>query len=508
MKTGHFDVIILGAGPTGLTAATLLARSGTSVAVVDPFRLPAQHPRATHIDDETMRTFQTLGAAHLEPAWHRQTTGNYQFFNAFGQLVQSFAWRTQPTDQGWFGDYQFFQPDLENFLRGNLHTLDSAKSWYGWRAHSLSQRDDGVEVSIRNDRRDIDDTLTARYLIGADGARSMVRRLISPDVDDLNATHRSLILDVIPAERTLNSAIFTHTRAKPPNPITVVPGARGMVRFEFLLNGHDRTADFEEPTRWYDLLAPYYEAGSYRILRADVYRWESLLPRCWRDRRLFLAGDAAHQMTPHLGQGMCSGIRDAMNLAWKITARLRGAPDSLLDTYQSEREPHVRVYAEAAAAAANAVEFLAEEPGDLDDVPALIEAQFPAPSLGAGLHGETRGVAGVLSIQPQLSNGRYLDDVVGYRFAVVGDPSVVNAVDESTRRSWERLGAVVTTDLDLTMRRWLNHHNVHAVIIRPDRYVFGGATDSVQLENLSLRLDPLVSPDPQTTAAHAPRMVP
>jgi 3-(3-hydroxy-phenyl)propionate hydroxylase len=503
MKPETTDVVVLGAGPTGLTAATLLARSGTSVAVVDPFRLPAQHPRATHIDDETMRTFQTLGAAHLEPAWHRQATGDYQFFNAFGQLVQSFAWRTQPTEQGWFGDYQFFQPDLENFLRGNLHTLGVATSWYGWRALSLSQTDAGVQVSIRNDRQDIEHTLTTRYVIGADGARSMLRTLVSPDVEDLNATHRSLILDIVPTARTENPAIFTYTRAVAPNPITVVPGAGGMVRFEFLLNDRDCTADFEEPTRWYDLLQPYYEAGSYRILRADVYRWESLLPRRWRDRRLFLAGDAAHQMTPHLGQGMCSGIRDAMNLSWKITARLRGAPDSLLDTYECERKPHVRVYAEAAAAAANAVEQLAEQPGDLNDIPSLIEAPFPAPTLGAGLHGDTRGVAGVLSIQPRLPNGRRLDDVVGYRFAVVGDRSVVNGVEESTRRSWERLGAVAITDLDLTIRRWLNHHNVHAVIVRPDRYVFGGAADSPQLDHLSSRLHDLIGPGPEAGVALA-----
>lgn len=508
MTTQITDVIVLGAGPTGLTAATLLAGSGTSVAVVDPFRLPAPHPRATHIDDETMRAFQTLGAAHLEPSWHRQDTGNYQFFNAFGQLVQSFAWRTQPTEQGWFGDYQFFQPDLENLLRGNLHTLDAASSWYGWRAHSLSQTDAGVEVSIRNDRRDIDHTLTARYLIGADGARSIVRTLVSPEVEDLHATHRSLILDIKLTERTENPAIFTYTRATPPNPITVVPGAGGMVRFEFLLNDRDCTADFEEPSRWYDLLKPYCEPGSYRILRADVYRWESLLPRSWRDRRLFLAGDAAHQMTPHLGQGMCSGIRDAMNLSWKITARLRGAPDSLLDTYESERKPHVRVYAEAAAAAANAVEHLAEQPGDLNDVPLLKEAPFPAPTLGPGIHGETQGVAGVLSIQPRLSNGRRLDDVVGYRLAVVGVPSVVNSVEESTRRVWNRLGAVTITDLDLAMRRWLNQHNVHAVIIRPDRYVFGGATDSAQLDHLSSRLQNIVGPEAGTGAALPSRMVP
>ena len=486
--TAHTDVIVLGAGPTGLSAATLLAGRGVSVAVIDPYRIPAQHPRATHIDDETMRAFQTLGAAHLEPTWHRQTTGKYQFFNAYGQLVQSFGWRTEPTDQGWFGDYQFFQPEFENCLRGRLHAMDGATAWYGWRAQTVSQSDTGVEVTIRNDRHDNDEALSAKYVIGADGARSLLRTQVSPEVEDLGATHRSLILDIVPSDRRDNPAIFTYTRAKPPNPVTVVPGANGMIRFEFLLNERDRTADFEEPTAWYDLLQPYYEAGSYRILRADVYRWESLLPRRWRDRRLFLAGDAAHQMTPHLGQGMCSGIRDAMNLAWKIDARLNGAPDSLLDTYEAERKPHVRTYAAAAAAAANAVEHLAENPGHPDEVPSLLDIPFPVPTLGEGLHDETSGAAGTLSIQPRLDNGRRLDDVVGYNFVVIGDPSVVGGVEESTTRVWERLRAPIFTSVDLATRQWLNEHRAHAVIVRPDRYVFGAAANSAQLDQLSRQL--------------------
>lgn len=492
MNNNNTQVIVLGAGPTGLTAATLLANSGVEVAIVDPFRLPAHHPRATHIDDETMRSFQSLGASHLEPTWHRQADGNYQFFNAYGQLIQSFPWRTTPTDQGWYGDYQFFQPDFESHLRGQLHQSNSATTWFGWRAQSIGQSADGVEVAVRNERTGQARVLTAEYLIGADGARSLVRESVTAEVEDLHATHRSLILDIVPIAGEPNPSVFTYTRAELPNPITVVPGARGMIRFEFLLMDGDATEDFEQPSKWYDLLQPYYAAGSYRIMRADVYRWQSLLPNAWRRGRFFIAGDAAHQMTPHLGQGMCSGIRDAMNLSWKVVARLRGAPDQLLDTYESERKHHVRVYMEAAAGAANAVEHLAASPGPLDDVPSLMEIPFPIPELGHGLHGETNGPAGALSIQPRLRNGTLLDDMVGYNFAVVGDPSVIGDVDSSTTAIWARMGAVVITDLDATTRQWLNGFGVHAVVIRPDRYVFDGAKDAAQLDTLSARLEAAV----------------
>jgi 3-(3-hydroxy-phenyl)propionate hydroxylase len=503
MNNDNTQVIVLGAGPTGLAAATLLANSGVEVAIVDPFRLPAHHPRATHIDDETMRSFQSLGASHLEPTWHRQAAGNYQFFDAHGQLIQSFPWRTTPTDQGWYGDYQFFQPDFENHLRGRLHASPSTTTWFGWRAQSIGQSADHVEVAVHNERTGADRVLTGKYLIGADGARSLVRTSVADEVEDLHATHRSLILDIVPIAGEPNPSVFTSTRAALPNPVTIVPGAGGMVRFEFLLMDGDATEDFEQPNTWYDLLQPYYDAGSYRIMRADVYRWQSLLPSAWRRGRFFIAGDAAHQMTPHLGQGMCSGIRDAMNLSWKVSARLRGAPDHLLDTYESERKPHVRVYMEAAAGAANAVEHLAASPGPLDDIPSLIEIPFPNPALGHGLHGETRGPAGALSIQPVLRNGSRLDDTIGYNFAVVGDPSVIGGVDSTTKAIWARLDAVVTTDLDSTTRQWLNSFGVHAVVIRPDRYVFDGAKDAAQLDTLSARLDASVGASYSEHAAAA-----
>ncbi len=484
------DVIILGAGPTGLATAKLLADKAVSVTIVDPFRVAALFPRATHIDDETMRTFQTLGAAHLEPGFHKPT-GRYEFFNAYGQLLQAMPWRSGRTNQGWNGDYQFFQPDFENFLRGRLHATPTAQLLFGWRALAVDQTEDAASVTIVNERTGQERTLTARYLVGADGARSLVRDAVSPEVADFEATHRSLILDIAPTNPLAvpNVTTFTATNW---NAVTVVPTAGGTIRFEFLLRAGESTADFEEPELWYRLLEPYIAPGDYRILRADVYQWRSVLPERWRNGRLLLAGDAAHQMTPHLGQGMCSGLRDASNLAWKLAAVLRGAPETLLDTYQSERAPHVTVYIQAAAGAANAVEYLSANPGDLGDAPELRETPFPQPTLGTGVHGQTDGVAGALSIQPRLLNGQLMDDMVGYDFAVLGDASVIKAVDAATVEAWDRLGATVITEIGLPVREWLHEHHVHAVIVRPDRYVFGGAVDADGLERLTAQLDAAV----------------
>ena len=487
------EVIILGAGTTGLATAKLLADEGVSVTIVDPFRIAALFPRASHIDDETMRIFQTLGAAHLEPSFLKHT-GRYEFFDAHGQLLQAMPWRSEPTDQGWYGDYQFFQPDFENLLRGRLQDAPTASLRFGWRATALEQTDDGATVTIRNERSRAEQTLSARYVVGADGARSLVRASVSPEVTDFEASHRALIIDVT-VTNPLALPNITSLTATSWNAVTIVPGPGGNIRFEFLLRPEDETADFEEPELWYRVLKPYLSPGDYRMLRADVYHWRSVLPHQWRQRRLLLAGDAAHQMTPHLGQGMCSGLRDATNLAWKLAAVLRGAPEELLDTYQSERAPHVAVYIQAAAGAANAIEFLSTHPGELGEAPELRETPFPVPLLGSGVHGETDSVAGALSIQPRLYNGHLLDDEIGYRFAVIGDSTILNMVSSETVAAWERLGVKVVSEIGLQMRRWLNERHVHAVIVRPDRYVFGGAADVAELDRLTARLHVAVGAD-------------
>jgi 3-(3-hydroxy-phenyl)propionate hydroxylase len=490
MMSDTSDVIVLGAGPSGLATAKLLADKGVRVALVDPFRVPAQYPRATHIDDETMRIMQTLGAAQLERDFLRHGSGGYKIFDAHSQLVMYMPWRPEPTDQGWHGDYQFFQPDFENLLRGRLHTSPNADLWLGWRAQSITQTATEVTVAVRNSGTGEERILTSRYLVGCDGARSTVRALISPEAEDFHGTHRSLILDIAPL--VTSAAVPEHdafTKAIPPNPVTCLPTSHGMVRFEFLLNQRDATEDFEQPARWYELLKPYYAPGDYRISRADVYRWESLLATRWRDRNIFIAGDAAHQMTPHLGQGMGSGLRDAMNLAWKLAACLQGdTAEPLLDTYQSEREPHVRVYIEAAAGAANGIEWMSENPGELGDPPPLAEAGMPVPALGPGLHGTTDGPVGALSIQPRLLSGIRLDDMVGYNFAVIGDPTLLAAVGPATEASWRQLGATVIGELPLPLRTWLNERRSHALIMRPDRYVFGVAANAGELEKLTARL--------------------
>ncbi|MGW4092692.1 FAD-dependent monooxygenase, partial [Nocardia sp. NPDC004750] len=195
-----------------------------------------------------------------------------------------------------------------------------------------------------------------------------------------------------------------------------------------MLQDGDDAAELERPQSVYDALSRWIEPGSYRIMRTGTYEWHARLVRGWRSGRLLLAGDAAHEMPPMLGQGMCSGLRDAANLAWKLAAVAQGTgPESLLDTYESERAAHVRPYIVESARQSNLIESF----GTTGNHPELVEPQTLEPfrlPLGPGLVERPGKAVGRLSPQPRAADGARLDDVTGYNFAVVGRRAVTDAV--------------------------------------------------------------------------------
>ncbi|MFC4049948.1 bifunctional 3-(3-hydroxy-phenyl)propionate/3-hydroxycinnamic acid hydroxylase [Actinomadura syzygii] len=485
------DVVVVGAGPVGLTLTLLLALKGRSVALVDPNRIVCQHPRATHLDDETMRTLQTLGAADLEPRFLRQRAWK---LTADGAVFLEFHMPGGDSDQGWYADYQFHQPDFESRLRGLL--LDRHVDLrLGETVVDFEQDDDAVTVTMADAATGELRSLRGGYLVGADGANSLVRRLLAPEVQDLDGTQRSLIIDVHPFEppATLpDTEGFVACDGE--RPLTFVPIFPPKLRFEFMLNDEDDKAACERPQNVYRLLDPWLPPGGYRILRTDVYEWHARLVRGWRDRRVLLAGDAAHEMPPMLGQGMCSGLRDAMNLAWKLAAVADGADPALLDTYESERAPHVLPYIVESARQSNLIESFADpanrpEPGSPPQT--LIRHR---PLLGPGLTGSPADPVGQLMPQPVSEDGARLDDIVGYEFLVVGRADVLGAVSAATRSAWAALGAAVMDSPPPSMLSWLDAHHANAAIARPDRYCFAVAGTAGELDAASADLASRVLP--------------
>ena len=489
----EYDVIVVGAGPTGLTLARLLSISGVRVAIVDSHRLVTHHPRATHLDDETMRTLQTLGVADLEQEVLRM--GGWVLLDPDGDPFISMSPADGKSDQGWNPDYQFHQPDFESRLRGLL-AQGGVASFMGWTVSAVEDLGDRATVQIREQKSGASRSLSAAYVVGADGANSALRQQIARETEDLHGTQRSAIIDIYPFEHpamlSRSVAFILCSRNKP---VTYVPIGKPRLRFEFLLGAGEDANDYERPDTVYRLLSEWIDPVSYRIERADVYEWHAYLARGWRKGRLLIAGDAAHEMPPMLGQGMCSGIRDAANLAWKLALVVtHKAGDDLLDTYESERAAQVRPYIEESARQANMIEGF----GYAENRPPAgghLEMHPLRAPLGPGL--ADPATVSTLGPQPQTDDGLRVDDVIGYRFAVLAAPGVVNDVNDEVRAAWKELGATVITGNDESLTGWLNGQAADAVILRPDRYVYATTSGSQELSAATLRLlDRITSSSP------------
>ena len=339
MAEHDYDVIIAGGGPTGITLAGLLALRGVSVLVVeqDPAIYPL--PRAAHVDHETMRLFQDMGAAEAIIASCR-SGGAYEFRNARGKVLMRFDGTGEIGAGGWPVANMVHQPSIETALRAQLAELPLADlrvatTLTGWR-----DTGEAVVATIRDDHGER--AVRARYLVGADGARSPVRKAAQIVFDDLGFEEPWLVVDVLVHDPARLPQVNLQI-CDPARPTTCVQMGAGRHRWEFMIKPGEDPADISSDAGIARLLAPWQVDGAVTMERKAVYTFRARVARQWRCGRVLLAGDAAHQTPPFAGQGLCAGIRDAANLAWKLAAIIRdGAAPHVLDAYQAEREPHVR----------------------------------------------------------------------------------------------------------------------------------------------------------------------
>lgn len=491
LSEGQFDVAVVGAGTTGLVLASLLGTLNVRVVVIDPNKLVCQHPRASHVDDETMRLIQTLGMAEAEKGY--LVRGGFEVLDTSGKRL--FAWDMVEglTDQAWRSNYQFFQPDFEAVLRGKLAMTPSVELHLGWQVDGVSTSSNGVHLKLRNRETGRGQVVDAAYVVGCDGANSFIRKHLPGGIEDFDGTRRSLIVDVVKFTSATGLSDVDSFLIAGPRPVTHVPIVSPISRFQFMLLGDEDAEAFEDPNTIYGLLEEWMRPDSYRIMRSDVYTWDAQLVKGWRAGRLLIAGDAAHVMPPMLGQGMCSGLRDAANLAWKLARVTAGqAHESLLDSYEAERAPHVRKMILESTRQANTVAEVGR--GRMADIPAAGETvdrkHMPIePALAMRQY----PLAGELSRQPILVTGSLMDDLVGYAFAVLAHESVLQSVSVETRRRWADMGCVVIPASEPNMSAWLDEANVAAIIVRPDRYVLAGVVDSEQLDTATTEVHRLVT---------------
>jgi 3-(3-hydroxy-phenyl)propionate hydroxylase len=489
-----FDIAIIGYGPAGATLANLLGQAGLSVLVLEKETGIYPLPRAIHFDGEVMRVFQSLGLRTEVEAISRAGSKGMYFNNAADETLLIRGGTSERGPHGCATSYYFHQPELEAVLRDGLRRYPQVQVRT---LHEVTGVDDGadaVTLQVNNLSDSQAYSVQARYVVGCDGARSMVRKAVGAHMVDLGLHQPWLVFDALLKTDVPSLPSHTVQHCNPARPMTYCNVTGNRRRWEIMLMPSDDPVQLVQPETLWQLVSRWMKPEHADIERATIYTFHSLIAEGWRKGRLMLAGDSAHQTPPFLGQGMCAAIRDAANLAWKLDAVLHGgASDALLDTYEQERLPHVRAFIDLAVKLGDIIQTT--DPQAARERDAKFKAgqpeifQFPAPRLGAGLwQGEHPSVAQIFP-QPVLANGQLMDAAIGLNFAAIGDEALLSGVSDETREAWQAQGLVtLASDGQPEVRAWLDQQGVRAVLLRPDRYIVGVAQTASELEHLSALL--------------------
>ncbi len=329
------DVLIVGFGPVGAAAANLLARYGVNVLVVDKATDIYMAPRAIALDNEALRILQIAGVTE-----HELETVAIPFVRMRSPWLGEFGKaNTLGSIDGHPKLVTFYQPDLERCLRSRLQQYACARAVLGVALRGIESGPASITATLDlgpGRTRDVH----ARYLIGADGASSLVRQLIGQEFTGKTFVEDWLIVDARNVPRPIDHVEFICDHRRP-TPHMTAPGARE--RWEFMLRPGETREEMESDTRIRELLAPWGNVDDMVIERKAVYRFHARTVNAFSQGRVFLAGDAAHITPPFVGQGLVAGLRDVANVCWKLASVIHGhAAPRILDTYDQERRPHVK----------------------------------------------------------------------------------------------------------------------------------------------------------------------
>lgn len=542
-ETLETDVLIVGGGPTGLTLANVLAQDGVRIALVDRKPGTITEPRAVSIDDESLRTMQAIG---LNDAVMRDVVSGYGVHYLTRQGGRCFG-RVEPTasEYGFPRRNAFRQPLFEATVRVGLDRFATALPLFGHELETFRQDEHGVSgVVQRADGSRLE--IRARYLVACDGGRSPVREMLGLKMVGSTFKSRWLVIDTEEDDDTFSQMrVYCDAR----RPVVDVPGPHRTRRFEILVHPQESADDAMTPERIAEWLKPFRGDRQTRIVRKTVYTFHARVAERWRVGRVFLAGDAAHLTPPYAGQGMNSGVRDAHNLGWKLSAVLQGRlPASVLDSYEPERRGHawalIRLALNLGIVMAPASRLNAWLWQSFFSAAAYIpplrdyflQMKFkPKPRFTDGLLGPAdslgkRSVRGRMLPQPRVVTDegmQPLDKLIGPRFALVhyGPYSPDDAVrpahplwrhldtamvwimpedDEHARMQLARSGWRAVVDTDDVLRVSLGGHIGRTIVLRPDRYAAGsyGVGEEVWFADAfaaALKLTDIAIP-PNTTA--------
>ena len=475
-------VVIVGAGPVGVAAATLLGQYGVDCLVLDRWDGVYPQPRAVHLDDETYRILGRLGIGGQFAAVSRPTRG-LQLVDRNHRVLAVFD---RTGDHGRHGHPEanmFDQPELEQLMRTNLKGQTTVNLRGNVDVTDIAQDGQGrVRVDFTDRLTGERESVPATFVLGCDGANSVVRAAIGSSMEDLKFDQRWLVIDV--ASRVeLDQWEGVHQVCDPARAATYMRIGDTRYRWEFRMLPGETAADFQSIEALQPLIGPWVKGvpcDQLELGRVAEYTFRAQLADRWRDRNVFLLGDAAHLTPPFVGQGLCAGLRDSMNLSWKLAGVLSGdLPGSVLDTYEVERKPHARALIQLARLIGVAM-TQGGRAGDLlrgaiaprlHWVPGLrdrlLDSETPPLSRSALVDGagRRRSLAGRMCPNAPLTEDLRYDDVTRGGFVVVSAvPLSPGQRDLLAGRGTE----VLEVKPGSALSTWLADGKAVAALVRPD----------------------------------------
>jgi 3-(3-hydroxy-phenyl)propionate hydroxylase len=471
----QIPVLVVGAGPTGLTATHLLACYGVETLLIDAAPEPLVIPRAVSLDDEGLRTMDACGLAEKVAACVRTSQGSRYYLEGSVPFADV---GPGPQEYGWPRRSIFHQPDLECALTDALRERPQATIARSVRLLGFRQTPDRVVATLERDGRQHD--VQAAVLIAADGGRSTVRAQFGYSMEGDTYPQDWIVLDLA---RDPNDEPVSQFHCDPARPWVSIPTPFGGRRYEFMLLPGERGEDMLTLDALRGLLAPVRALAEDDIIRAAIYTFHARVSSRWGAGRVWLAGDAAHLTPPFAGQGMNAGIRDAHNIAWKAAmVACEEAPHAILSSYEAERKDPARAMIELAVAMGEVIMAVGAEQLKMRDALFIGLKRFPAvkdwlfqmkfkpkPRYDRGLFIDLDSVdqvpaslVGQMIPNPQVFGPdgglQLLDAQLGGWFAEMGQGAAL---------PWPADGP------DRIGLRPLRAHRDQCVLIRPDRYVAG-----------------------------------
>ena len=479
----QFDLIIVGLGPVGAVVANLLAPFNISILVIEKNKYIHPTPRAIHFDGEIMRIFQNIGLANLIKKIARPSYQGMKFVDKNDKTLLVRKANKKVGDQGWYNNWYFFQPELENILRLGLNRFNNVSLRLGETLIKIKEFNNKITLTTNTASSNIKVKYSGKWVIGCDGTKSLISQKISEKVKNLGFDEKWLVIDLNikkESKRTKKLPDYTIQHCNPIRPMTRCCINQSKRRWEIkILPGDDLNKIVQKKFLW-SILSPWLNPDDAEIERAQIYTFHSIIKDKWRKNNLLIAGDSAHQSPPFLGQGLCAGIRDASSLAWRLGFIIQGkAKSSILDTYAYERKKHVLEFIKLAVKCGELINTgkkkLITKNLNNDYRNKNSTFNYPKPQLGKGLW--QFGKVPLGQITPQFfSNNKLLDDKAVYKFILIENCTLKKDLKTNDKKLIKEFEIIIIS-ANKEIIRWLRSINSNVALIRPDRYLYGVAND-------------------------------